>query len=315
MDCFRRVGVFDESLKYAQDYDMWMKVLKYYECRLLKQPLVRYRWHGGNLTWTSTPETERERTKLLLKACLSLSIKDIFPSLLLLEDRECPGDFAKAYRKMAGYLERSGIQEMKVFSEICEETAKNVENLTPSGGGLFSKRDGRPLGQIPESTRLIERGKKTNVLMETRSLHHGGLEEVILNIARHLDRDLFNLIIVCTEQGGSVADRCRRIGIPVEVLGYAKETEYREILLRYDVDLLVTHYSTFGVPLAKEMSIPVISFLHNIYCWVPDDVLGEMKRVDQKIDRYIAVSQDVKHYSIYLLRGLLRFPTGSTLTS
>jgi glycosyltransferase involved in cell wall biosynthesis len=254
---------------------------------------------GENLTWAPTLETERERAKLLLKAYLSLSIKEIFPSLLLLKEIDCPGDFAKAYRRLAGYLGKSGLEEMKLFSKICEETAKGVENLTPSGRGLFNKRGGRDLGQPYDPAKFIQRGKKINVLMETRSLDRGGLEEVIYNIARHLDRDLFNLVIVCTDRGGSVAERCRKIGIPVEILKDEKEREYREILLRYDVDLLVTHYSTFGVDFATEMSIPIVSFLHNIYCWVPDDVLGEMKRADQKIDRYIAVSQDVKNYSVY----------------
>ena len=96
-----------------------------------------------------------------------------------------------------------------------------------------------------------------------------------------------------------MAERCRKIGIPVEILKDEKEREYREILLRYDIDLLVTHYSTFGVDITAKMNIPVVSFIHNIYCWVPDDVLGEMKRADQKIDRYIAVSEDVKNYSVY----------------
>ena len=291
MDCFKKVGFFEESLKYAQDYDMWMKVLKHYDIRLLKKPLVRYRWHGENLTWAPTLETERERAKLLLKAYWHLSIKEIFPSLALLKEIDHPRDFARAYHRLAGFLKKSGLEEMKPLSEICEETAKGLENLTPSGG--------RDLGQLSDPAKFIQGGKKINVLMETRSLDRGGLEEVIYNIARHLDRDLFSLVIVCTDRGGFAAERCRRIGIPVEILKDEKEREYREILSRYDIDLLVTHYSTFGVDIVTKMNIPVVSFLHNIYCWVPDDVLGEMKRVDQKIDRYIAVSEDVKNYSVY----------------
>ena len=124
MDCFKKVGFFDESLRYAQDYDMWMRVLKYFDVRLLKQPLVKYRWHGENLTWAPTLETQRERAKLLLKAYRGLSIKEIFPSLAPLRAVDYPYDFAKAYHRLAGYLEKSGLEEMRSFSEICEETGE-----------------------------------------------------------------------------------------------------------------------------------------------------------------------------------------------
>src|SRR4030042_3726603 len=81
MECFKRVGHFDESLKTAQDYDMWMRILKYYDLRLIKRPLLNYRWHGTNLTYQATPETELERAKVLLKAYKNLAIEDIFPTL------------------------------------------------------------------------------------------------------------------------------------------------------------------------------------------------------------------------------------------
>jgi glycosyltransferase involved in cell wall biosynthesis len=42
MECFERVGLFDTSLKTAQDYDMWMRILKYYDLRLIKKPLLKY---------------------------------------------------------------------------------------------------------------------------------------------------------------------------------------------------------------------------------------------------------------------------------
>ncbi len=298
MDCFEKVGFFDESLRYAQDYDMWMRVLKYYDTRLLKQPLVRYRWHGENLTYTPTLETELERAKILLRAYRSLSIKEIFPSLSLLREVVRPRDFAKAYRKLGDYLGKSGLEELRPFSEICKETAKGLENFVSSAEVILGSERGAPSKPMTLSP-FKQNRKKVNLLMETRSLDRGGLEEVIYNIARHLNRELFNLVIVCIDQGGSVAERCRKIGIPVEILKEEKEREYREILLRYEIDLLVTHYSTFGVEIASEANIPVVSFLHNIYCWMSDNVLSEMKSADRHIGRYVAVSEDVKAYTVH----------------
>ena len=176
---------------------------------------------------------------------------------------------------------------------------KNLENVIPSGGDLFGMGGREEFGTTLALAQFNRTGNKVNLLMETRSLDRGGLEEVIHNIARHIDRDFFNLVIVCSDRGGFIAERCRKNGIPVEILEEEKKREYREILSRYDIDLLVTHYSTFGVDLATEMSIPIISFLHNIYCWIPDNVLGEMKSADRKITRYVAVSEDVKAYSVH----------------
>ena len=88
--CFEKVGFFDESLQYCQDYDMWLRMLKYYDVRIVDRPLLRYRWHGENLTYAKTERADFERAVLLLKAIKILELTDIFPSLKGLEKREVP---------------------------------------------------------------------------------------------------------------------------------------------------------------------------------------------------------------------------------
>jgi len=140
-----------------------------------------------------------------------------------------------------------------------------------------------------------DRGKIV-VLMEVRSLDTGGLEEAVFNLARSLDRDRFDVWIVCVEGGGQVARRCRELGIPVEVLGTDKQTEYSELLARHQVDLVCTHYSLFGAPLAAAQQIPVVSVIHNLYTWLPDGVFSELKSYDRFVSRYVAVSDPVARY-------------------
>ena len=298
MDCFKKVGVFDEALKYAQDYDLWMRIFKYYDVRLLKRPLVRYRWHGENLTRVPTQETERERAKLLVRANQAVSLPEIFPSLMLLNETDYPGKFAWAYHQLADFLKKSGLKELASQSEGYEKKARELEGALLSGGRLASFERGSSIRPEVHLQSRKTSGRMT-ILMQTRSLDKGGLEEVIYNIANHLHQDLFNLVIVCIDQGGATAERCRKLGIPVEVLGEEKEREYQEILSRYEIDLLVTHYSNFGLEMASGANIPIICFLHNIYCWMPDEVMSEMKRADRMIGGYIAVSEDVKTYSVH----------------
>ncbi|SEN12203.1 glycosyltransferase family 2 protein [Lihuaxuella thermophila] len=45
MEVFSKVGLFDVTLRYTQDYDMWLRVLQKYEFYYLDEPLVLYRVH------------------------------------------------------------------------------------------------------------------------------------------------------------------------------------------------------------------------------------------------------------------------------
>ncbi len=45
MKIFQEVGLFDESLPFTQDYDLWLRVVQKYDFYYLDQPLVSYRVH------------------------------------------------------------------------------------------------------------------------------------------------------------------------------------------------------------------------------------------------------------------------------
>jgi glycosyltransferase involved in cell wall biosynthesis len=291
MDCFKKVGIFDESLKYAQDYDMWMRVLKYFDIRLLKQPLVKYRWHGENLTYQATPQTELERAKVLLKAYKNLAIEEIFPHLY---NRKEIVAYQEANEKLAAYIEKSGIPTLIPISQIYRDTGKSLMQKTLNLPEIDKKRMEEESDFGPPKNM-----RKIHLLVETLSLDKGGMEQVIFDLVRGLDRDLFNIVVVVVEKGGAIANRCKEIGIPVEILRHDKPREYQEILERYQIDLVLSHYSTFGARLAFEKGIPSVSVIHNIYSWFPDNILSDFRSADPFVSRYIAVSEEVKEYTCY----------------
>ncbi|MFO7264207.1 MAG: hypothetical protein A6D91_07335 [Bacillaceae bacterium G1] len=45
MDIFRQVGLFDESLRYAHDYEFWLRVLLYHHFQFVPERLLSYRVH------------------------------------------------------------------------------------------------------------------------------------------------------------------------------------------------------------------------------------------------------------------------------
>ena len=49
-ECFHRVGLFDDLLNAQEDWDMWIRIAKYYRFALIKIPLVKYRLHSNQLS-------------------------------------------------------------------------------------------------------------------------------------------------------------------------------------------------------------------------------------------------------------------------
>jgi glycosyltransferase involved in cell wall biosynthesis len=54
-EVFDRVGFFDESLRYCDDYDMLFRIASRFEFELVSAPLVAYRFHKGQLSGNPEP--------------------------------------------------------------------------------------------------------------------------------------------------------------------------------------------------------------------------------------------------------------------
>jgi len=48
--CFERVGLFDESIPYCSDYDMWIRISREFKFEYINQPLVKYHVHENKLS-------------------------------------------------------------------------------------------------------------------------------------------------------------------------------------------------------------------------------------------------------------------------
>jgi glycosyltransferase involved in cell wall biosynthesis len=49
-ECFDRAGLFDEKLKFGEDYDLWIRISRDYHFEFINEPLVRYAVHRDRLS-------------------------------------------------------------------------------------------------------------------------------------------------------------------------------------------------------------------------------------------------------------------------
>ena len=93
--------------------------------------------------------------------------------------------------------------------------------------------------------------RRLRVLQVIGSLHIGGAENVVVNLARHLDPDRFDVRVCCTRERGVLAERLASEGVDVRlvapkprILRYATPLRLLGRILRTRPDVIHTH----GVP-------------------------------------------------------------------
>lgn len=90
--------------------------------------------------------------------------------------------------------------------------------------------------------------RKIKVLQIVLSLEIGGMEQVVADLALHLDRDQFETAVACVESRGPIADELERQGIPVtllppmvRVLSFIYPAELIHIIRKYKADVVHIH--------------------------------------------------------------------------
>src|SRR5262245_25174348 len=70
-ECFTATGLFDESLQFVEDRDLWLRVAAAFPLAAIPMIVGRKRVHGSNLTTKSAEETLRARIRVWEKTACS----------------------------------------------------------------------------------------------------------------------------------------------------------------------------------------------------------------------------------------------------
>jgi glycosyltransferase involved in cell wall biosynthesis len=89
--------------------------------------------------------------------------------------------------------------------------------------------------------------KKSNILHLTLSMDSGGIENLILTMARHIDKDQYSMVVGCLDSGGVLLAEVEKLGIDTFVLsrkpGFDLGLVFRlaGILRRKNISIVHTH--------------------------------------------------------------------------
>jgi glycosyltransferase involved in cell wall biosynthesis len=120
---------------------------------------------------------------------------------------------------------------------------------------------------MPSMNTEIANGCRYHIAHVSLGLEMGGMEKLLVEFARHADRERFNLHFICLEGRGKLADEVEALGWPVDAMG--KRPGLRPGLIlklarlfrRLDVDVVHTHNEPaclYGVPAARLARVPLV---------------------------------------------------------
>jgi len=94
---------------------------------------------------------------------------------------------------------------------------------------------------------MYKKSKKKNLMLITHDVAIGGLQQVIVNICRTIDRNIFNVTVLCLRDFGEYLPEIEALGIKVVLVSETIKTDYflfykiAKILRAYDIDIVHTH--------------------------------------------------------------------------
>jgi glycosyltransferase involved in cell wall biosynthesis len=148
--------------------------------------------------------------------------------------------------------------------------------------------DGPPSVKAPALTVAIELG----------SFDKGGLEKVVLDSAIVFKQRGIVPIIVSVGPVGHLGMVAASHGVEVIQLPASSRDVFYSALLRVrNVKLTMSHFSRVGYPIFRNLRIPNITFIHNVYAMLAGDALAHFKADDHLVGSYISVSPKATRYA------------------
>ena len=147
---------------------------------------------------------------------------------------------------------------------------------------------------IPESTEPCP-----SAAMLVENFHDGGLEKVVIDIAKQFLRQGIVCPILVAGSAGHAAEQAEEVGCTVQA--FNGDTAKLLSVVREDrIEVLMTHHCYEPLDQLSTQGVKIIEVLHNVYFWQRDHPhLADLR--SRCVDRFVAVSDFVRDYALAAL--------------
>ena len=122
-ECHDKVGYYKNT--YAQDYDMWLRLARYYAVHVINQPLAKYRVHRSNRSGNRAKMKVIANTirNSVCEVLATIPLPELFPAL---RNNGTPTSLARAHAT------RSAIYMLHGAYELAESALQEARRLSPN---------------------------------------------------------------------------------------------------------------------------------------------------------------------------------------
>lgn len=128
------------------------------------------------------------------------------------------------------------------------------------------------------------------ILLLTHNFKVGGLENVVMDIACLAQKQGHKAIIAYAEQ----IDEITRVDVERAGIAHVRLPDTPEgrkrFLVEQDVSIVNAHYATILAEESRDLNIPYLQTIHNMYLWLDETSITQWQDLDKLTTGYIAVS-------------------------
>ena len=220
--CFDDVGLsFDETreLISVEDYHLWLRIAERFKVAYVDRPLTRYRLHSSGISRNVARSYFGEQRVIERSVARNASTNPFIPQALKRRLAQLSFECGHEYFSMSRYPEARTqfLRSLAYRPFSLRAWVYLVATGLGRSGAEALRRIKRIVTRVPASAEPVPEGRM-RLMHVLFSLNTGGAEHVVLNLARRMSPERYELHVCSLSGEGELAPEFRRLGVRVHAL-------------------------------------------------------------------------------------------------